>query len=186
VTVSGLTEKGQPEFSRIVECAAVATGMVRQSIEAGEAERQALARRFGLVALTALRAEVTLAPAAAGQVRLDGRLQAHVVQSCVVTLGPVEADIAESFTLFYAEDGTPPGPAVDLPIDDEAWPEPIEDGRIDIGEAVAQQLALALDPYPRAPGASLDPAYGEVIEPAPKAPNPFAALARDKGPGRAR
>ena len=168
----------RPEFSRLVDCAALATGPVRETIEATAAEREVLARRFGLVALTRLGAEVTLAPTTAGQVRLDGRLTAHVAQSCVVTLEPVEADIDENFTLYYAEAGTPAGPSVDLPMDDEAWPEPIEDGRIDVGEAVAQQLALALDPYPRAPGASLDPAYRADDAAPPKAPNPFAALAR--------
>jgi hypothetical protein len=30
---------------------------------------------------------------------------------------------------------------------------PIEGGSIDLGEAVAETMALALDPYPRAPGA---------------------------------
>ncbi|HEX7007777.1 MAG TPA: DUF177 domain-containing protein [Alphaproteobacteria bacterium] len=171
----------RPEFSRVVDCAALATGPVRRAIEAGEAERQALAERFGLVALKALRAEVTLAPTTAGQIRLDGRLAARVVQACVVTLESVEAEIAESFTLFYADEVAPPARAVDLPIDDEAWPEPIEDGRIDVGEAVAQQLALALDPYPRAPGARLDPAFGEA-----PATTPFAELAREKRPRRAR
>jgi uncharacterized metal-binding protein YceD (DUF177 family) len=108
-------------------------------------------------------------------------LEARVVQSCVVTLEPVVADVADSFTLYYAEEVVPPGHAVDLPIEDEDWPEPIEDGRIDVGEAVAQQLALALDPYPRAPGARLDPAFGEA-----PATTPFAELAREKRPRRAR
>jgi uncharacterized metal-binding protein YceD (DUF177 family) len=172
----------QPEFSRIVEQAAWAAATVRRSIEADEVERAALARRFDLVALPKLRAEVTLDATAAGQMRLDGNLTAHVVQSCVVTLEPVEADIVESFTLFFAEEMPPAGPSVDLPIDDEAWPEPITNGQIDIGEAVAQQLALALDPYPRAPGASLGETSGDAGEPAPARANPFAALARGKAP----
>jgi len=176
----------QPEFSRIVDRAALATGPVRRSIEATEAERAALARRFGLVALPALSAEVTLTPTGAGRVRLDGTLRARVVQSCVVTLEPVEADIAESFTAFYAEAAPPAAHSVDLPIDDEGWPEPIVDGRIDVGEAVAQQLAVSLDPYPRAPGASLDRTYSATDEPPPAPANPFAALAPNRRPRRAR
>jgi uncharacterized metal-binding protein YceD (DUF177 family) len=177
-----VTVVDQPEFSRIVEQAAWAAATVRRSIEANEAERAALARRFDLVTLGELRAEVTFDAAAAGQVRLDGRLTAHVVQSCVVTLNPVESDIAESFTLFFAEEAPPATHSVDLPIDDEAWPEPITDGQIDIGEVVAQQLAPALDPYPRAPGASLGGTFGDAGAPPPARANPFAALARGKGP----
>jgi hypothetical protein len=51
------------------------------------------------------------------------------------------------------------------------------DGRIDLGEAVAQQLAIALDPYPRAPGAGLGP-DGFTAGPGNTAgKQPFAALA---------
>ncbi|MGE5147411.1 MAG: YceD family protein [Candidatus Eiseniibacteriota bacterium] len=170
-----------PEFSRIVDRAALATLPIDRTIEAGEAEREALGRRFGLLELPALAAEVTLSAAAGGQVRLDGRLRARVVQACVVTLEPVAAEIDESFTLFYAEAAAPAGQSVDLPIDDEAWPEPMVDGAIDIGEAVAQQLAVALDPYPRAPGATLDGRYGAAEEAAPARANPFADLARKRG-----
>jgi hypothetical protein len=170
-----------PEFSRIVDRAALAALPVHRSIEAGEAECAALASRFGLVALPALSAEITLTPAAAGQIRLDGRLTARVVQSCVVTLEPVPAEIAESFTLFYAEAAPPAAHSIDLPVDDEAWPEPLVDGAIDIGEAVAQQLAVALDPYPRAPGATFEARYGAAGGGGPEPANPFAALAR-KGP----
>jgi uncharacterized metal-binding protein YceD (DUF177 family) len=177
---------GQPEFSRSVEVAALAAGPVRERIEATEAERAALARRFGLVALSELRALVTLTPTVAGQARLDARLEARVVQACVVTLEPVEAAIAESFTVYYADAAPQPSASVDLPVDDEAWPEPIVDGRIDIGEAVAQQLALSLDPYPRAPGARLDADYGAGADAAEARPNPFAALAAGRGPRRSR
>ena len=136
------------------------------------------------MALPALSAEVTLTATAAGRVRLDGTLRARVVQSCVVTLEPVAADLEESFTLYYAEAPAPAARSVDLPIEDEDWPEPIVDGAIDVGEAVAQQLAVALDPYPRAPGALLDRRYEATDAPAPKPANPFAELARKGGPRR--
>lgn len=176
----------QPEFSRIVDQAALAALPVHRTIQATEAERQALARRFGLVELPALGADVTLSASPGGQVRLDGVLKARVVQSCVVTLEPVPAEIDESFTLFYAEAAAPTGHSIDLPIEDEAWPEPIVDGAIDIGEAVAQQLAVSLDPYPRAPGAALDQRYDADAEPAPARANPFAELARKRGSRRVR
>jgi uncharacterized metal-binding protein YceD (DUF177 family) len=176
----------QPEFSRVVDQAALAALPVRRTIKATEAERETLARRFGLLALPALGAELTLSATAAGQVRVDGHLSAQVVQACVVTLEPVPAEIDETFTLFYAEAAEPAGHSVDLPLDDAAWPEPIVDGTIDIGEAVAQQLAVALEPYPRAPGATLDGHYGTDGEPGPARANPFAELARKRGSGQAR
>jgi uncharacterized metal-binding protein YceD (DUF177 family) len=176
----------QPEFSRPIEAAALAAGPVRERIEATEAERAALARRFGLIALPELRAEATLTPTASGQIRLDARLEARVSQACVVSLEPVEAAIEERFTLYYADDARRPSGSVDLPVDDEAWPEPIVDGRIDVGEAVAQQLALSLDPYPRAPGARLDGTYAAGADAAETRPNPFAALAAGRAPRRSR
>jgi hypothetical protein len=51
------------------------------------------------------------------------------------------------------------------------------DGEIDLGEAVAQQLAVALDPYPRAPGAAWPQAdTGDADIAAEPVRRPFAAL----------
>jgi uncharacterized metal-binding protein YceD (DUF177 family) len=128
-------------------------------------ERTGLARRFGLRAIDALAAEVRLVPLGRS-IRLDATLEAEVVQECVVTLQPVPSRLREHFTLLYGEGSTDP--------DDDAVVEPLSGETIDIGEAVAQQLSLALDPYPRAPGAALDRRWtGE-----PEAESPFAALAR--------
>jgi hypothetical protein len=138
-------------------------------IEATPGERAALARRFGLRSLDRLAAEVRLAPFGRG-VRLEAALEADVVQDCVVSLQPVPGKVADRFTLVYGE--APAG-------DEETVVEPLEGDTIDIGEAVAQQLSLALDPYPRAPGAAIDPRWsgGETAE------RPFAALAKWKKSG---
>ncbi len=61
--------------------------------------------------------------------------------------------------------------------EDDEWPEPIVEGRIDIGEAVAQQLALALDPYPRKPGISLEDVIGNAAAGDDRPASPFAVLA---------
>jgi hypothetical protein len=88
-----------------------------------------------------------------------------------MTLEPVASGIEEDFTLLYS---LKPGPgpvsegmvareeAREVVVDPEAEepPEPLGPGGLDLGEAVAQQLAVALDPYPRAPGAALGPAPG--------------------------
>lgn len=157
------------EFSRPVAIGRLTEEEVH-SIAATAAERAALARRFGLSAIDALGAEVRLAPLGRG-VRLDATLEADVVQGCVVTLQPFPTHLHENFTLVYG----------DAPVDQEedAVVEPLEGETIDIGEAVAQQLSLALDPYPRAPGAALDPRWTDE----PETEGPFAALARVKKTG---
>ncbi len=92
-----------------------------------------------------------LAHAAGGCVRLSARLRAEVVQSCVATLEPVSAAIEEDFSLLFAPDRDADADLLLRPEDELI--EPLGDGIIDIGEAVAQQLSLALDPYPRASSA---------------------------------
>jgi uncharacterized metal-binding protein YceD (DUF177 family) len=143
-----------PEFARSVE---PPQGVDRETVHviaADEAERAALAVRFALLALDRLEAEIRLRRLAGGLVRLSATLTADVVQTCVVTLEPCPSRIDETFTLLYG----PSGDARDIVLDGEAETvEPFTGGRIDIGEAVAQQLSLALDPFPRSAGASLDP-----------------------------
>ena len=62
-------------------------------------------------------------------------------------------------------------------------PEPVSGGAIDLGETVAQQFALALDPYPRCPDASIEALGAEPQGARPEEGGPFAALARLKRRG---
>jgi uncharacterized metal-binding protein YceD (DUF177 family) len=141
----------------------------RESLEAREAERAALAARFGIPAVESLRAELRLWPEADGAVRAEGSLAADVVQSCVVTLEPVPQRVEEAVSLRLLPAGTEPRD------DDPDGPDdiPSENGVVDLGEAVAEQLALALDPYPRAPGAALPAEAGDAVP-----EHPMAALAK--------
>lgn len=164
----------QPEFSRKLDCQTLGAGSERHDIEANADERAALARRFGVERLDTLSARLTVSALGGGRVRLEGRLGARVVQNCVVTLAPVEASVEEDFIVLYGPEASPdegPKIEVDLPLDDQNWPEPMSDGVIDLGEAVAQHLSLALDPYPRAPGAEFESGRE------PEKNNPFKALA---------
>ena len=137
-----------PEFSRPVEAPRTTGRPATHKIAANADERAALAQRFGLLSLDRLEAEVRLERLAGGLVRLSSTLSADAVQACVVTLEPVPARIAEEFSMLYGEGED----LRDVTLDGEEEPvEPLEGGRIDIGEAVAQQLSLALDPFPRAP-----------------------------------
>lgn len=147
-----------PEFSRIVRADHVHRDeRLVQTIEATETERQALADRFELEAIGALTATITLRSVRGGQmVRVEGSLEADVVQTCVVTLDPVPAHVSERFGALFAPESLVPEESLEVDIDpnldDEDLPEPMVNNRIDIGELVAQHLSLALDPYPRAEG----------------------------------
>jgi len=146
------------EFSRRIELGRLGNRVAVYPIEATPEERQALARRFELLALERLEAEVRLQRVGERQIRLEGRLAAKVVQACVVTLEPVASEVAERFTILFGSEE--PQVRVVVELEDEVV-EPIEGDAIDIGEAVAQQLALLLDPYPRMPGARLEAGPGD-------------------------
>ena len=86
---------------------------------------------------------------------VTGRLEADVVQSCVVTFEPVPAKIEAEFDRLFSRD-VPEEALDEVEIDAEAeLPEPLVDGRLDLGEILAEELSLALDPYPRSPEADL-------------------------------
>jgi uncharacterized metal-binding protein YceD (DUF177 family) len=145
-----MSDAPTPEFSRVVEAPRTASRTETHRIAADPGERAALAKRFDLVALDRLEAEVRLRRLEGDLVRLDATLAAEIVQSCVVTLEPVPATLEEPFTLLYGKVRT--GRTLVLDGEEETV-EPLEQDRIDIGEAVAQQLSLALDPFPRHPDA---------------------------------
>jgi uncharacterized metal-binding protein YceD (DUF177 family) len=170
-----MTKEPEPstEFSRPVAVAGLAKP-TELRIRAEPAERAALARRFGLLAIDRLEAAVRLAPVAAG-IRLEASLSAAVVQECVVTLESVPAELDEDFAIVYGEAAAEDA-LLECGLGEDDDFEPLAGGEIDVGEAVAQQLSLALDPYPRAAGAAL-PGTGDA--PA-EVEHPFAALAKLK------
>lgn len=174
-----------PEFSRPHRLGGKAPRRVE--LRAGPAECAALARRFSIPAVARLEARLLLVPATDGTTRLTGTLEAEVVQECVVTLEPVPQAVLAPLDLLLLPEGTP---ATD---DNPDSPDEIETegGMVDLGEVVAEQLALAMDPYPRAPDAAIppdlvDPSAGalepeaDLADTPPERPNPFAALARLK------
>jgi uncharacterized metal-binding protein YceD (DUF177 family) len=162
-----------PEFSRPVALARVGPEPFRREIAADEAERQALARRFDLIALDRLSATVELIRRGNERILLHAAFDAAFVQRCVVTLDPVAGAVSEQFTLLY---GPPEAEAEAGGNVDEPAFEPLVGGAIDIGEAVAQEFALALPPFPRCADADADeaaPSTGPAAD-----GGPFAALAR--------
>lgn len=163
------------EFSRRIDGLRLNAGGEIFAIAANAEERAGLARRFGLLALDRLEAKIKVTPMAGGFYRLAATLDAELAQACTVTLEPVPSRIEENFTLTFG----PADEAGEIVLDGESEPvEPLEDGIIDIGEAVAQQLSLALDPFPRVPGAAIE--VESVVSDDTPRESPFAALARLK------
>jgi uncharacterized metal-binding protein YceD (DUF177 family) len=160
-----------PEFSRPVALTQLSARPFRQRIEATAEERERLSRRFDLISLGRLVAEVELRRQSPEVILLEAEFSAEFEQCCAVTLEPVCGQVSDRFSLVF-------GPApeeeqeIALSTDEPAF-EPLNGNSIDIGEAVAQELSLALPVFPRDPDAKIDQAAME--EPLQ---GPFATLAR--------
>jgi uncharacterized metal-binding protein YceD (DUF177 family) len=160
------------EFSHPVVLAQVPAKGRELRLEASPAERDALAARFGLVVLHSLVAELRLVPDRQGAIQVTGRMTAELDQECGITLAPVRQSVAEAVAWRLVPEGMEPADGEDDPDDIET-----EQGAADLGEALAQQLSLAIDPYPRAPGAELPAGLTDA-----ESHGPFAALLKLKRP----
>ncbi|MDO7841351.1 YceD family protein [Sphingomonas immobilis] len=141
-----------PEFSRPERVDTIGAGEREVTIAAEPAERAALAQRFALVSIDALEATLGVRREAAG-IAVRGRVTASVVQACTVTAEPIAVTVDEAVALLFV-DGTD-ADAEEIELDEGALDViPYEGGAIDLGEAAAETMALALDPFPRGPGAA--------------------------------
>lgn len=148
-------------------------------------ERAALARVHGLEAVNAFEAEFLLTQWKKRGIRVRGRIDAEIVQSCVVTLEPLTNHVAEDVdTIFVPEDSRLAKVQLDesgeMLIDAEGAdiPETFSGDRIDIGAVAEEFFDLAIDPYPRKPGLPEDaePAVFGDAEDAEEPVSPFAKL----------
>lgn len=141
-----------PEFSRAIPLSEIGIAAKPRHIAADAKERAALARRFGLLSLDLLEADVALHPDGAGYLA-EGILRGTAQQACVASGEPVPASVEENFRIrFVAEASYDADAEVELDAND--CDTLFHDGRtIDLGEAVAESFALALDPFPRSPDA---------------------------------
>jgi uncharacterized metal-binding protein YceD (DUF177 family) len=142
-----------PEFSRMVR--ARPGPPERIAIEASEAERAALAARFEVVAIRALRAELAFTPDGEA-IEARGALTADLVQACAVSGENFPVRIEEPLTLRFVREAreVDPDEEAELPADE---PDEIEftGDSFDLGEAVAQSLGLAIDPFAEGPNADV-------------------------------
>jgi len=169
-------------FSRVVRVDSIPRDGQTLDIEASPREREALAALYKLPSIEALSAELTLRRSAGGDVNVTGTVHGRLNQICVVSLEPFPATVDEEIDVRFAPLTKEAAQRrlseepVTFSIADEDEPDPIIDGKIDIGALAAEFFTLGLDPYPRKPGVAFEPPDDEAE--ADKV-SPFSAL-RDR------
>jgi Large ribosomal RNA subunit accumulation protein YceD len=151
-------------------------------LAADAATRTVLARTAGIDALPQLHATFDVARHGGDGLKVTGTVSATVRQTCVVTLEPVENEVAEAVNLTFV---AAPGEAAvqgqdagDLALAGPEPPEALVGRTVDLGAVATEFLILGIDPYPRKAGAVFAaPAPDEASG------HPFAALAALKKPG---
>jgi uncharacterized metal-binding protein YceD (DUF177 family) len=161
-------------FSRPVKVETLPRDGLTQRLAANAAERAALAELNDLVEIAALTADFVVTRSGRG-VRVEGAVHAEATQTCVVSLEPFPVVIDERVDVRFAHasEQRPRAEAETIALDVADPPDPIVDGKIDLGALAAEFMALALDPYPRKPGAEFTPP-----EPGDDGDSPFSALAK--------
>ena len=175
-----------PAISRPITVTSVPLSGLERSFSATAEERVAIAGSLGLLEVRELSAALTVVPERRGVVAVTGRIRAEIVQACVVTLDPVPQSIDEPVDARYAgadsrvaRESIKPGAEIAIEPGEPDPPEILAGDVLDLGAVALEYLVVAIDPYPRAPGAAL-PADSGIAPVA--ADSPFAALAglRDK------
>lgn len=178
------------EWSHFIESERVSEKPWVIELVLGDEAKPALVKRLGLHGIDNMKAELRLQRQQVNKViHITGRITANLQQKCVVSMEPVEEHVEDEFEAWYAE----PNQAVSFtkarrermsakeqeeqPILEEFDdPEPVIDGKIDLGELVTQYLSLALNPYPRAEGVDYKAEAGLEEAEEGTYDNPFAAL----------
>ena len=150
----------------------------RLDLVADEAERRSIATRLDIAKLERLDAHVQLSRT--GElVRAKGRLMASLDQECVVTGEPVPAHVDEPFEIMFVRPPETSEPDEEIELGASDCDVVFYDGgAIDLGSAIADSLALSLDPYPRSAGAEAALKEAGVMTEAEA--SPFAILAQLK------
>ena len=129
-------------------------------LEASEKELKALSKRFDVEKIHFLKAYLTVHPS--DIVRIQGRIESSTRRECVISLDKFDEKMDEKFEVLYADNP---------PADTDEIIDTIDKGRIHLGEILAEQYGLALNPFPKKPGVK-NP-YEEKSESTQK---PFADL----------
>ena len=161
--------EGNGELNRSFDVSRLETNYPKVlRVEASPEECGAIAERLGILSVGAVAAKLQILADGSGDVKVYGTLAGEVEQACVVTLEPVSETVETQVTQRFSrrigeEEGEEEDPL-----------EPIVDDQIELGEILVQNFALALNPYPRAPGATFEPVGDEETARS----GPFAVLAQ--------
>jgi uncharacterized metal-binding protein YceD (DUF177 family) len=173
-------------FTAPFDLGTVRDRVVEVPLEPRPAERGKIAHWLGIETIDSLKAVIQLSRSGADEYAYRGHFEADVVQACVITLAPVPShlsgEISRQFKVLprastrRRKSAVEPSAAIptiiDLAAADEDSPELLDQPVLDLAGPLLEELSLALDPYPKAPGA----AFEVPPEPAAPADNPFAAL----------
>lgn len=156
------------------------------TLTATESQLADLTERFGLVELNTLNASVSVSSKGAEEgILLKGEVKADLVQRCITTLVDVPETVDTPFELLLVDPETADRMDADESFLDAEQPEydALEGDIVEVGEIVAQTVAISMNPYPRAEGAALTSGNKQGIsvnEPELEKKNPFAALGKLK------
>jgi len=151
----------------------------RLDLVADADERAAVAARLGLASLGRLDAHAVLRRDGT-TITASGRVKASLEQRCVATGDPLAVRVDEAFDLRFVPEPKTAGGDEEFELGADELDTLFHDGQaIDLGAAIADSLALALDPYPRSPKAEAALREAGVIS--EDEAGPFAALAALKG-----
>jgi len=166
-----------PELSRIVRFDEIGRIEWPAHIEASEQECTALAQRFGFASLASLTADYSM-ERNGSSIMATGSIHATLTQSCIATGEPVSEQIDEAFSICFVPqaelEASAPDEEIELDVE-EADIIAYSDGRIDMGETIAETLALTVNPYPRSDSADIYLSEAGVLS--EEQAGPFAALA---------
>lgn len=167
-----------PEFSYIIDTTRLPAKGETVEIQANDAQKRALEQRLGLEKIDSFCVSALVRPLNRHQVRATGTVKGKITQTCVVSLQPFDAEVADSFNVLFEE----PNPAdlnvneIDLDMSDaEEDVDVLENNKIDLGEVAVEYFSLALDPFPHAPDAQ----FSDKIDDEPRK-NAFSALEKLK------
>lgn len=156
-------------YSETVRVNQIGAGLSR-TLEPDADARKRIARALDLQGLEGFVVDLSVTPTpSTSEWTLKGRVTAHAVQTCGLTLEPLPVDVDRRFSIQLVEAAPQETDEIEVTLDEEDA-DLIEDGKIDLGQYAVEQLALSLDPFPRKPGA-------EFVQPEePNEISPFAAL----------
>jgi hypothetical protein len=158
------------EFSRPLQVDRVPALGCHERLAADEKECAALAKRFDLPRIHSLGGLLKVVPWRGGGLKVTGTLNARVDQVSVISLETFTSDLEFAIERYFLS------PRAGQPTAEEDV-DVIENGSVDLGEILAESMALELDPHPRREGE----VFNDIEEhPESAKVSPFTSLSKLK------